>query len=221
MVKTVNSRELQRRRYLALSRGLLLFGVVGLLYLYYPYILAQYEYYQFRQTVQPVIHNNQKRSPEPTFILEAKSETAMVYEKPTLIIPILNVRSPIVQDVDASRQYNYNTALKQGVAHMKGTAALAAPSGNSFIFGHSSRFTSSRTEYDTIFANLDKLRPGDEIRIAHNNQSQRYIVTRSQAVSANDTSVLAETSHKQITLMACWPVGTTFKRWIVQANLEL
>lgn len=212
----------KRQLLLLTSSSLVLAGLLGLGYQLLPYALARYEYYAVRQTISslpdnylPMIDSSNTNTENP------KNASLFASDQPILTITKLNIIVPVIPEVDTSRQYNYNTALKNGVAHMKGTAPLDSTGGNSFIFGHSSRFIRSGGQYDTVFANLDKLSEGDELGLAVDGRLEKYKVVRSQSVNADDGSVTESKPHRQITLMTCWPIGTTFKRWIVQADLVL
>lgn len=220
MAKLILSSRRKRQLLLLTSSSLVLAGLLGLGYQLLPYALARYEYYTVRQTISSLPDNYLPTVDSSNSTTKTPESTTLLTEgQPILTIAKLNIQVPVIPEVDASRQYNYNTALKNGVAHMKGTAALDSTTGNSFIFGHSSRFIRSGGPYDTVFANLDKLKEGDELWLTNNGQAEKYQVVRSQSVSANDSSVTESKSHRQITLMSCWPIGTTFKRWIVQADL--
>lgn len=205
---------------------LIMSGAIGLTTWLAPYAYAKYQYMQAKPILQSLLTNDLGLADEfltaetPTKSLVGSSPSPRS-TTPLLSIAAINIAAPIVADVDVNRQYNYNMALKNGLAHMKGTAALTATSGNSFIFGHSSRFTSSGSAYDNIFANLDRLKENDIIELSSGDSLQQYKVNRSQAVEANDTSVLHQGKERIITLMTCWPLGTTAKRWIVQAQLLL
>lgn len=209
-----------------LSPLLIVGGAVGLTAYFAPIAYAQYQYWQIRQFFRPLTEKDLGGGIEYL----SESQTSDRLSSPVAIgkssdsillnIAAIDVSVPVMENVDASRQYNYNTALKGGVAQMKGTAGLDSTTGNSFIFGHSSRFIGSGTPYDTVFANLDKLKSGDKIETQRGGDLNVYTVFRSQAIEPDDTSVLAQTNERIITLMTCWPVGTTAKRWIVQARPE-
>lgn len=198
-------------------------SLTGLLFLFTPYGLAQYRYY-LRQQNQP-LSNQLYPSLAPTdsplwpeHYLPQVGQDSRFAKGSWLVIPKLGVTVPVVANVDTTAQRFYNQALKKGIGHMKGTAALTADRGNSFIFGHSSRFTSSGTPYDTVFATLPKLTAGDEVELVVEGQKQRFVIEVSKATSPNDLSVTKSKNYRQLTLMTCWPLGTTLSRWIVQAK---
>jgi LPXTG-site transpeptidase (sortase) family protein len=135
-----------------------------------------------------------------------------------LVIPKLSIQAPVIQDVSPIDSLAYNTALQSGVALASGSADVTASTGNSFIFGHSSRALLSSSPYDHIFANLPNMQVGDNIQVLANNTVSTYVVTKSISTSAKDVSYYAQSQNRQITLVTCWPIGTNIKRWVVQAE---
>lgn len=131
-----------------------------------------------------------------------------------LVIPSLNIAAPVILDVDGGNKTAYFKALQSGVAHFAGTAKPGENS-NIFIFGHSSYYSSDPGKYKTIFVSLGDLKKGDEIDLWYNLKEYKYFVSNINQVAPNDVSVLRPTSSEQLTLMTCWPPGTTTKRLIV------
>ena len=148
-------------------------------------------------------------------------QVAPYKEDPTLIIPKLGVSAPIVKGVPLADQGDYDKALESGVALAQGTAGLEASSGNSFIFGHSSAPAGFSGGYDTVFAALPSVQAGDEIQVSVGGRLSSYKVVTSKSIDATDVQYLASGSQKQLTLLTCWPPGTSYKRWVVQAGKEL
>lgn len=57
---------------------------------------------------------------------------------------------------------------------------------------------------------------GDEILLYYNKEKFKYQVTDKKIVDASEVKYLTGTGDKKtITLMTCWPPGTTLKRLIV------
>lgn len=134
-----------------------------------------------------------------------------------LSIPSIGVSAPVVQGVDPANKEVYNEALQTGVAHMTGTALPGDNKGNIFIYGHSS--ASEASQYDKIFANLNGLQVDDAVFVNYKNKIYNYIVIDKKIVEKDDLSVLNQTKNETITLMTCWPVGTTDQRLVVTAVL--
>ena len=67
-----------------------------------------------------------------------------------------------------------------------------------------------------MFALLDNVVFGDEIIAYYDQKKYVYKVTQKKVIRPGDTSVLQKVEgKKQISLMTCWPVGTTLNRMIV------
>ncbi len=67
---------------------------------------------------------------------------------------------------------------------------------------------------------MNKLEPGDEIKLFYEDKEYRYQVTETKKVKNDAVEYLAQDETKKtLTLMTCWPAGTTLKRLIVKAEL--
>jgi LPXTG-site transpeptidase (sortase) family protein len=140
---------------------------------------------------------------------------------PTLIdnqigIPVLDVKAPVLFRVNNNAKETA-AALENGVIHINGTA-LPGEKGNVYITGHSSNYVWSKGQYNSVFALLDKLVVGDMVYIKFNNVTYEYKVFDKKTVSPTDVSVLKQTNDSRLTLVTCWPVGTSLKRLVVLAD---
>ncbi len=104
------------------------------------------------------------------------------------------------------------------MAHLAGSARLGQI-GNVFITGHSSDYVWKHNPYSAAFALLPKLKSGDIITIRENGKAYVYKVAQTQIVNPNQVEVTKPTTSAVLTLMTCYPVGTTRQRFIVQASL--
>lgn len=134
---------------------------------------------------------------------------------PLVEIPKLGVSAPLALNVAPDLIVDQ---LKNGVTHYEATA-YPGEIGNSVIVGHSSDLPWSDGKYKTVFALLDKLVLGDKIVVFYKKQRLVYSVTASKVVAPTDLSVLRRSAAPQITLLTCYPVGTTRSRLIVTAEL--
>jgi sortase A len=120
-------------------------------------------------------------------------------------IPAIGVDEVIREGVDLS-------VIDQGVAHWSGTADPGA-AGNMVLAGH-------RTIHTAPFRNLDKLEPGDEIRVSRaDGVVATYRVVETLIVSAQDTWIVDATDMPMLTLFACHPKGSARQRIVVRAEL--
>lgn len=104
------------------------------------------------------------------------------------------------------------SALRAGAGHYPNTP-LPGEEGNVAIAGH-------RTTYGKPFANLDRLKPGDEIFLETPLGKYTYKVSRDPfVVVPTDFSVIAQTPGKTLTLTTCHPKGSARQRLIIKADL--
>jgi len=135
-----------------------------------------------------------------------------------IVIPKIGANVKVVENVDSRDPNNYQIALTKGVAHAKGTVT-PDKSGNVFIFAHSAGNWYYANQYNAVFYLLNKLEKGDEIFLYYQNIKYQYQVDELKIVGADEVDYLkSNPSQKQLTLMTCWPPGTTLKRQLVIAN---
>lgn len=130
----------------------------------------------------------------------------------------------ISANVESSNEEIYNSYLKYGVAHFKGTP-LPGDGGNSFIYGHSaveSFFSRHKNLPETIFSRLGSLDIGQDVVIVKDGKTLGYIVRSKKIVDPDDFSILQSRNNKEtVTLMTCWPLGIGTKRLVIVAEREI
>jgi len=137
-----------------------------------------------------------------------------------IVIPKIAANSKVIADVDWQNSREYQRALTKGVAHAEGTA-LPGENGNVFIFAHSGVDFYEAARYNAVFYLTDKLEKGDEIYIFYKKKKFVYKVTEKKIARPEEISYLeGDASRKTLTLMTCWPPGTTLKRMVVVAEQE-
>jgi LPXTG-site transpeptidase (sortase) family protein len=136
----------------------------------------------------------------------------------SIVIPKIEAVAPVIANVDPLNKSEYLKALKEGVAHAKGTALPGEP-GNVYIFAHSTDAFYNVGKYNAVFYLLGKLAKGDEVFIYYKNQKITYVVDQIKIVSPGDIQYLAKNTEKNtLTLQTCYPPGTTIDRLIVIAK---
>jgi sortase A len=138
----------------------------------------------------------------------------------SIIIPKINAKAPIIDNVDPSNQEAYIKALKKGVAHAAGTA-YPGDVGNVYLFAHSTDAFYNVGHYNAVFFLIGHLNPGDEIDIFYKGRQYIYTVYDKKVVEPTDTKYLGTLTEgdKTLTLQTCYPPGTTLKRLVVLAKL--
>ncbi|MEK7576995.1 MAG: sortase [Patescibacteria group bacterium] len=137
-----------------------------------------------------------------------------------IVIPKIGANAKVIKDVDPYNSRVYQQALTQGVAHAKGSA-VPDNEGNVFLFSHSSVNFYEALRYNSIFYLLNKLESDDTIDLYYQNKKYSYRVTKKEIVASTAVEYLLPTNGKDaytLTLMTCWPPGTSFKRLIITAT---
>ena len=103
--------------------------------------------------------------------------------------------------------------LKIGAGLLENTAEIGAP-GNTVLTAHRS-YT-----YGRFFNRLDEIEAGDEIIIATQENTYRYVVYNKVIVEPDDTSIIQGNDEEKImTLVTCHPIRNATHRLIVRARL--
>ena len=114
----------------------------------------------------------------------------------------------------------YQRALTQGVAHAKNTST-PDKNGNTFIFAHSAGNWYQANQFNAVFYLLNKLETGDEIIVYYQSQKYIYSVDEIKFVKPDEINYLSnQLNTNKLTLMTCWPPGTTLKRLVVIGTLK-
>lgn len=152
--------------------------------------------------------------PEPdTSLWNAKritdyEETMKVKVKPPLgifTIEKLNIKVPVYNGTD-------EFYLNRGLGRIKGMARMDEV-GNLGISGHR----------DGFFRSLKDIEVGDDIEIQTTRGIQEYKVSSITIIPKSDTSILAPTTDKTLTIVTCYPfyfVGNAPERYIVKAKVK-
>lgn len=150
----------------------------------------------------------------------------MPYEN-RLVIPKIGKNIPLV-DVDSRRgtldflnlENLFMKELEKWVLRYPGTAK-PWENGNVFIFWHSSNYAWEKWDYNDVFALLDNLEFWDEIIIYYNQKKYTYIINEKKVVKPGNVKILdRDDNKKELSLMTCWPIGTSINRLITFAELK-
>lgn len=133
-----------------------------------------------------------------------------------LYIPRIRVAAPIKRPRSTAENV-INNALLRGVIKYPGTAE-PGERGNVFLTGHSSYYWWAQTDFRNVFALVPQLRRNDEIVIYSQGRKYAYRVHAVFEVTPTQTGVLKPTPVATVTLSTCVPVGTSYRRKIVQAR---
>jgi len=135
-----------------------------------------------------------------------------------LSIPSLKIEKAFVEATSTSIDPS------DALVHILGTAEPGS-SGNVFITGHSTfKYLFNPDNPKTIFSTLDDLKEGGKIIINYNDKDFIYKVIRKETLKPDDVSMYKDyypnfLNKQTVTLMTCWPGGTTQYRMLVTAEL--
>lgn len=136
-----------------------------------------------------------------------------------ILIPKIDIRSEVLPNINPFDKKEYQEALKKGVALAKGSA-LPGETGNIFIFAHSTDSPINITNYNAVFYLVNKLGKGDEIFLTYQGKYYKYIVENTEIIDPKEINYLKSSDKGQaLTLMTCWPPGTTLKRLLIISRL--
>ena len=143
-----------------------------------------------------------------------------------IIIPRIGKNIPLIDivntHVDGSDELEdiFMDELEDGVVRYPGSGK-PGQWGNAFIFGHSSNFPWMKWNYNDVFALLDHVVYWDEVIVYYNQKKYVYKIYGKEVIRPGNVSVLHsdDKQDSQITLMTCWPIGTTLNRLIVTWDL--
>ncbi len=145
-------------------------------------------------------------------------ENRIVIPKIGKNIPLVEVTEPLVWD---EKELNdiFMKDLENGVVRYP-SSVKPGQDGNTFIFGHSSNFPWIKWDYNEVFALMDKLSYWDEVIIYYEQKKYVYVIREKQVIDPKNVGVIKKAALKpRLTLMTCWPIGTTLNRLIVAAEL--
>ncbi len=135
---------------------------------------------------------------------------------PQIIIPKINVQTPVVYDVPTIEEADVQAGLERGIVHYA-TTSNPGEQGNAVFFGHSSSNILNRGKYKFAFVLLSWLNTGDTFYIQKDSIRYVYKVTDKKIVKPSDISVLEPVAGKvaTATLITCDPPGTNVNRLII------
>lgn len=154
-----------------------------------------------------------KQTPDlpPLFAVPVSTDSGLMIEK-------IEANSVVVANVDPTKEKEYMEALKQGIAHARGTV-LPGETGNSYLFAHSTDAPWNISRYNAVFYLLRELERGDRITTFNQKKRIDWEVYDKKIVEPKDVEYLIAKYDKPVlTLQTCWPPGTTLKRLIILAK---
>lgn len=205
-----------------LGAGFVGFAVIGLLFTYGPVIKEEY---LFRTGQKQDVRKSSRfvnyldiAEAEKVIRVQNEAKNYGVDSYFSLVIPKIGAKSQIIANVNASSEEEYLAALKEGVAHARGTY-FPGQGKNIYLFSHSTDSPANITQYNAVFYVLRKLEEGDEIIVYFADKKYKYKVYEVFVAEADDVSWLTKDQDEEVLfLQTCDPPGTTWNRLIVVAK---
>lgn len=170
-----------------------------------------------RQIMAPAISSKASDEISKTLAVHNQARELGVNPYFSIAIPKIAAYAAILPNIDPSNEKQYLEALKEGVAHAKGTH-FPGEGKTIFLFSHSTNSPWFAARYGAVFYLLGKLEKDDRIIVFFADKKYEYSVTETKVVMPTDTSWLKEGDEEQLILQTCTPPGTTFKRLLVIAK---
>jgi LPXTG-site transpeptidase (sortase) family protein len=201
--------------------GLTAFAVLSFLFAFGPIIQQEVSYQvsgpENSDEKYNVLFDVQKAEAEETAAIQKEAEDFGVNPHFSVVIPKIGAASNIIANVNTNDREEYLQALKQGVAHAKGTY-FPGQGNKIFLFAHSTDSPLNIARYNAVFYLLRKLETGDKIIVYFADKKYIYEVSDKAIVPPTDTSWLIEKQGSEtLVLLTCDPPGTTWNRLIIRA----
>ncbi len=162
--------------------------------------------------IAPFIMPSRHVSSTPIIIDPSSSN---VGNKSEVIIPKINVETPVVYDVSSIADQDVQKGLERGVLHYPITPN-PGQNGNVVIFGHSSSNILNHGQAKFAFVLLGWLNNGDLFYLTRGGKRYVYRVYKKEIVQPTDVSVIGEVDRPNTaTLITCDPPGTSVHRLVV------
>jgi len=207
-----------------LSNAFIFGGIAIILVTYGPWIFGNAKVFlASKRGVTWELSENQNNTNSTSFIKSLLDKKPIALEPKnkdfSIVIPRIGLSVPVVEDVAVENREDYLNALKNGVAHAKGSV-YPGESGNSYYFAHSSLDFWELGPYATSFNLLNRLWPGDIIFVYYKNQRYTFKILQTELVKGWDTApYFRDFLRPMLTLQTCDPPGTTLNRFLVLAEL--
>ena len=221
----------ERRRKIAVNavlNGIIITSLVYIGMVYGPFLYHEANYYlrRFFHKTYILSEDANPDGPQPagsvfSSILQGVPEITIEPQSREygIIIEKIGVNEKVVAEVDPTDKAAYRAALKDGVAHAKGTA-FPGDVGNVYLFSHSTANVWDIVRYKSYFTLLRKLEPGDRVVMFYEGNRYDYVIYERKIIDPSETGDLTGfAATPTLTLQTCEPPGSDAKRLVLKANL--
>lgn len=181
------------------STLIILMGVLLMLYPLFSYFYAQYEQGRLRASPADVGES----MPGDLVLSEPFPVEQGEFAGALMEIPAIGMSAVVLRGTSQDN-------LAKGPGWYEESALPGQ--GNTAVAGH-------RTMFGAWFRHLDRLAPGDCIKLDCGGCTYSYMVERVFEVAKDDWSVIDPCGYPALTLTTCHPVGSASQRLVVRAAL--
>lgn len=129
-------------------------------------------------------------------------------------IPMIDIKQKKVNGIDELNNI-FMDELENGVIRYP-WSAKPWEEWNTFVFGHSSNFPWIEWDYNDVFALLDQVVFDDEVIVYYEQKKYTYKIRKKEIIKPGNVGILKrDKGISELTLMTCWPIGTTLNRMIL------
>jgi len=148
-------------------------------------------------------------------------ETKKYGKKSYVVIPKLKIEAPIFYPSIEEKHLEKKILeiLKKWVVHRPETQ-LPYQKWNFFILWHSSNYAWIHSKYNNIFSKIDLLNLWDKIFIYYKWRKYTYTLSEKKIVDPSAIEVYWYLPWYNLSIMTCFPIGSTKSRLIAIAKLE-
>lgn len=206
-----------------LGAGLVGFAIIAMLFSYGPIVKEEISYRLGFNKIK--VDNNLNlvnvAEAERVKAVQSQASSLNVNSYFSVVIPKIGAKSKVIANVDPGNEEEYKEALKEGVAHAKGTF-FPGQGHTIFLFSHSTDAPWNITRYNAVFYLLRELETGDRVIVFFADRRYEYVVEKKFVTSPKDVSWLKDDetqgAGERLILQTCDPPGTSWNRLIVVAQ---
>ena len=205
--------------------AVLIIGVALFFLVFYPVLFQELKYLVNRPDANIEVFVEKQgdlKDFDPRLVETGKTVIEPVDPNFSIIVPKISANARVIANVDPYNSKVYQRELTKGVAHAAGTA-FPDQKGNTFLFAHSSDNFYNANRYNAVFYLLNKMEIGDDFLIVYEKEKYTYRVVEDKLVPPEAVEYLAaplgDPDKQTVTLMTCWPPGTTINRLVVVGEL--
>ncbi len=203
-----------------IGAGFVAFGIVGLLFSFWPVIREEINYRFFKPKIVVSKFGDilLKANAEAADQIRSETQNLGINSYFSVDIPKIDAHENIIANVDAGNPDEYLAALQEGVAHAKGTN-FPGSGGTIYLFSHSTDSPLNFARYNAVFYLLGRLDAGDRIVVYFMDKKYIYQVEKKVITTPSDTSwLVGDGSGERLILQTCDPPGTSWNRLLIIAR---